>query len=252
MKRTFRCLVIVFLLSLILGSVSAFAAIVVVTPSNNQGWFPRGSNENATGGIVSVPDNHGGSGSYEFNLTTQQGSGSIFQIAKVAVINVDDIQELSWDFKSDANNGAYPVVKIEYWNSQRSGTLVYIYNGNVTPGAWQHVEVDFQNDLWWSTEFGSSDQRTLAQWQQELQGVPVNYLEAGIGTTSGNTSASTSYIDYIHIKADRRDIDTTWDFEPDSPTSNVPTLSEWGFIVMSFLLAASAIIWIRRTKINMV
>jgi len=100
------------------------------------------------------------------------------------------------------------------------------FNGNVTPGAWQHVQVNFQNDLWWSTEFGSSDRRTLAQWQQELQGVPVNYLEAGIGTTSGNTSASTSYIDYIHIKADRRDIDTTWDFEPDSPTSNVPTLSE--------------------------
>jgi hypothetical protein len=144
----------------------------------------------------------------------------MFQIARIPVITVDDIEELSWDFKSDANNGDYPVVKIEYYSLQHSGTLVYLRNFTVTPGVWHPITVDLNSDLWWSTEFGDSTKKTLADWQQDLKGVLVNYLVAGLGTTSGNWAASTSYIDYIHLKASRRSIDTTWNFEG---AGNIPT-----------------------------
>jgi hypothetical protein len=214
MIRTAKKLTYVILLGLIFVASPALAAVEVVTPSEPHGWFYKQGNENATGSIVNVADNHSGSGSFEFRLTDQTtGNGSMFQIAKIPVITVDDVEELDWDFRSDATNGQYPVVKLEYYslNPHRSGTLVYRYSGTVSNGTWQHVDVDLNTDLWWDTDSG--DTKTLAEWQQDLSGILVNYFVAGLGTTSGNTVASTSHIDYIHLKATRRNIDTTWDFE---------------------------------------
>jgi hypothetical protein len=218
MIRSARKLVYAILLGLVLVASPALAATEVVTPSEPHGWFDKQGNVNAGGNIVSVADSHGGNGSFEFILTTQS-NGSMFQIAKIPVITVDDVEELDWDFKSDANNGQYPVVKLEYYslNPNRSGTLVYRFPGSVTPGAWQHVVVGQASNFW---DTDSNTTKTLAEWQQDLKGVLVNYFVAGIGTTSGSQTASTSYIDYIHLKASRRNIDTTWDFEG---TGSIPT-----------------------------
>jgi hypothetical protein len=206
-----RKLVYAILLGLVLVASPALAAIEVVTPSEPHGWFYKQGSTNASGSIANVADSHGGNSSFEFKLTTQT-NGSMFQIAKIPVITVDDVEELDWDFKSDANNGQYPVVKLEYYslNPNRSGTLVYRFSGSVTPGAWQHVVVDQASNFW---DTDSNTTKTLAEWQQDLKGVLVNYFVAGLGTTSGSTTASTSYIDYIHLKASRRNIDITWDFE---------------------------------------
>ena len=105
----------VILLGLVLVASPALAAIEVVTPSEPHGWFYKQGNTHASGSISNVADSHGGNSSFEFKLTTQT-NGSMFQIAKIPVITVDDVDELDWDFKSDATNGQYPVVKLEYYS----------------------------------------------------------------------------------------------------------------------------------------
>ncbi len=228
---------------------------VVVTPDDTQGWALKRGNRNASGQIADVPDNHGGQGSFEFKLDgSTDGSGSIFQIARIPVLTVDSIAGLSWDYKSDPGNGAYPVIKIEYWSSERHGSLVYIPAPASNPGSWETVTVDFDSDLWWSTELGHDNQRTLAEWQQELGGILVNYLVAGLGSTSGNPAASTSYIDYIRLVEKFRGTDTTWDFEgkgelPPPVDPPIPTLSEWGVIILSLLLTGYAWFWRRRESV---
>ena len=256
------------ILSLLLVVTPVLAADVVVTPIDPQGWFAKQGNVNATGSIADVADSHGGTGSFEFNLQdVSDNSGSIFQIARIPAIRIDQVTEVGWEFRSDSTNSKYPVVKIEYYGSGsngniiHSGSLVYLFSGAVTPGAWQTVSVDLDNDLWWSTEFGSGVTHTLSEWQNLLGDIPVNYFFAGIGSTSGNPGAATCYIDYIHLKADRANgpiVDTTWDFEhsgdlpPEPPDGSIPTLSEWGFIIMALLLSGVAVLRIRESNSDLV
>jgi hypothetical protein len=85
MTRTAKKLACAILLGVILVASPALAAVEVVTPSEPHGWFYK----------------QGRSGSFEFRLTDQTtGNGSIFQIAKIPVITVDDVEELSWDFEA--------------------------------------------------------------------------------------------------------------------------------------------------------
>mgnify|MGYP001816063459 CR=1 FL=1 len=80
--------------------------------------------------------------------------------------------------------------------------------------------VDGTAGNWFSTEFGGGDQRTLAEWQLELEGGFGNFFSVGIGSSSGTFAATTASVDTVRLATTREDI--TWDFEGAAPLPPEP------------------------------
>ncbi|MEP4486838.1 MAG: hypothetical protein ABJ013_14505 [Halioglobus sp.] len=198
---------------------------VIVDPVDQQGWFGK---DGSTGtGELSTNSPRNGNGSLEF--ITDGSAGQIVTAARIpvavdpiSVTTVDDITAVSWEFNSSGSGiNEIPVVKIEYFSLFRSGTLVYDWSGSYTPGSWEAV--DGLAGGWFSTEFGSGDVRTLAEWQQDLQGVLVNFFQVGMGSTGGAFAATTAYVDTVRLATSSED--TTWNFEGDAPLPTEPALT---------------------------
>jgi len=170
---------------------------------------------------LSTAQPHGPGGTGSLLLQTDGSDGQIIQFARVPIplVTVDQFTAISWDFYQESGSDV-PRPKIEYWWVDQAGTLVYQGNITATPGTWQTVTVDFATDLWYSTEFGSGDKRTLAEWQIELAGVPSNFVVIGFGTTVGVAPATVAYADMVHIATTKSD--DTWDFEGDQ--TDIPQL----------------------------
>jgi hypothetical protein len=215
------------------------AAQVIVTPDDTQGWFARASN---TGTVELSAEQVRGAGTGSLKMSTDGSDGQVVKAARIPLITIDSITSISWDLYVDSSGSAatYPRPQLEYYSlsQNRSGTLVYDIS-NLSPGtdSWQSLSVDLNSDLFWSTEFGPGDTRTLAAWQTDLSGVLMNYFQLGMGSTSGPVPEVISYIDLVELNG------TTWDFEGEAPlapeptATSVPTLSQWALIAMVGLLA---------------
>jgi len=215
---------------LLLGSTAVMAGsptvLITVDPDNLNGWFAKAGNTGTGGLSTNEPFSQSGpgtgTGSLEF--ITDGSDGQIIQAARIPLVKVEDIVNISWYFKSNHATNV-PHAKVEYYSlSQgRSGTLVSVPSAGYTPGTW---EIEHGSNLmWWSTEegFGGGDLRTWAEWQTELAGIFSNYLVIGMGSTSGPVPATTAYADLVTITTVEQQLQ--YDFEgtallPAEPKTN--------------------------------
>jgi hypothetical protein len=223
-------------------TVNAAVALVTVTAEDPGGWFGMDQAGAATGAITTTePYGPGNTGSLEF--TTSGNPADIINAARIPLARFNEITSVAYDFYSTDKTVA-PSIKIQYWNPQRFGTLVYepVNNGGFVAGAWTFANASA--GMWWSTEFGQVDLRSFADWKTEIGDVPVTFLQTGVG--SGWSQAMTGHVDMVTlgINGDA----TTWDFEgaaplppqPEVPSSSIPTLSQWALILMALMIGGLA------------
>lgn len=189
---------------------------VTVDDINKEGWFGMDKAGAATGAITETnPHGTGNTGSLEF---TNSGSPEdIINAARIPLVAMNEIDAIGYDFWSD-NATVAPALKLQYWNPTRFGTLVYepINQGAYPINTW--VTVDGASGLWWSTEFGQGDKRTLAQWQADIGDIPVTFMQTGVG--SGWTQAMTGHVDMVRLQDAATN--TVWDFEYAAPLPPPP------------------------------
>lgn len=189
---------------------------VTVDDINKEGWFGMDQAGSATGAITETnPHGTGNTGSLEF--TTSGSAEDIINAARIPLVAMNEIDAIGYDFWSD-NTTVAPVLRLQYWNLTRFGTLSYepINQGAYPTNTW--VTVDGASGLWWSTEFGQGDKRTLAQWQADIGDTPVTFLQTGVG--SGWTQVMTGNVDMVHLQT--ATTNTVWDFEGVAPLPPPP------------------------------
>jgi hypothetical protein len=183
---------------------------------------------------------------------------------------------ISYEYHKAANPGqnafAAPSLKLTVFNqlcddpaslNDCFGTLVYepTWNQPSNPGAsvavptdvWTAVSVDQNNGLfWWTGGFGQPNTaggpplRTLAQWaalfSSDFGDAQIVLVSVGVGTFN---QGQIGYFDNVAISHSfGGGFAEVYDFEPPAP---VPTVSEWGLVVLMLLgLTAGTIIFARK------
>ncbi len=238
---------------LLIAAVTVNAAVVTVTAAAPDGWFGMDQAGSATGAITTTqPYGTGGTGSLEF--TTSGNPADIINAARIPLARFNEITSVAYDFYSTDATVA-PAIKIQYWNPQRFGTLVYEPTNNPPPhsiNTWEPT--DAYAGLWWTTESGflQSDLRSFAAWKAELGNVPVTFLQTGVG--SGWGTAMTGHVDMVTLGINGSE--TTWDFEgeavlpPQPPTpvksQSVPATPIWVLALLGMLLTGVVLVHRKR------
>jgi len=191
---------------------------VTVDADNREGWFAMDQAGAATGAITETnPHGTGNTGSLE--LTTSGATEDIINVARVPLVPFNEIDAIGYDFYSNHATFA-PALKIQYWDLTRFGTLQYepINQGPFAINTW--ITVDGASGMWWSTEFGQGDKRTLSQWKAEIGDTPVTFLQVGVGSGWGGLGAMTGHADMVHLQT--ATTNTVWDFEHAAPLPPLP------------------------------
>lgn len=209
------------LASLAVGVAAATAAsIVVVTPTNQQGWTTADTRPG--GSVTFVADATAPRGAGALRLTTDLTATAKAQYMHEAGGRLADVTELSYSTKQNAATfaeGAPSYQLAVFLNGGTSGftTFVYepYYNGVVTPGVWQTWDVD--SGLFWSSRTvtcsngviagtpGGPPTYTLAQIVSACPDAVVAAFGVNVGSNNPGYDVETDLVDFNG---------TTYDFEP--------------------------------------
>ena len=209
---------------LVLGVSAAIAAeIIVVTPTNTQGWSTA---DTRPGGQVSfVVDPTAPRGAGALQLTTDLTITAKAQFLHEANTPLADIAELSYYTKQNAPPGlvADPSYQlITYLNGGTAGFTTLVFEpyqnpaqGPIVPGAWQQWDVDA--GLFWSTRTVTCSNGTIlgtpggpaTYTLLQITAACPNARVAGFGVNIGSNNPG------YNVETDLFNFNgTTYDFEP--------------------------------------
>jgi hypothetical protein len=210
-------------ISLVVAAV-AFAATVVVTPTNQQGWSTADTRPG--GAVTFVVDGTAPAGVGALKLTTDATTTSKAQYMHDANVALGSVTELGYWTKQNSASFAggdpsYQLVVCLGGGTPTTcngfTTLVYepYWNGVVTPGAWQQWDVD-AGQFWSSRSYSSGTCNVLAggggpplYTLSTLQTACPNAVVIGFGVNIGSNNPS------YNVETDLVDFNgTSYDFEP--------------------------------------
>lgn len=215
------------------------ATTVVVTPTNTQGWY---SDDTRTGGAISyVVDGTAPAGNGALRLTTDSSTSAKAQYMHNTATPLADVTDLAYDTKQNSASftGGDPSYQVQVClggatTTSCTGftTLVYepYQNGIVTPGAWQHWDVD-AGQFWSSRSYtggsctvtaggGGAPFYTLAGLKAACPNAVAVKFGVNIGSNNPNYDVETDLVQFN---------DTTYDFEPYTVASSKDQCKDGGW-----------------------
>lgn len=158
MKNAFKYVLTGAILSVAIAAVSLAASVTVVTPSNTQGWS---TSDTRPGGAVNyVADATSPYPGGALQLTTDNTNAAKAQYLHEANMPLADVTDLSYDTKQVSGpsyaDPSYQLLVDLNGTGTAGGFTTFVYepyeNGTVTPGVWQHWDVD-AGQMWSSKTF---------------------------------------------------------------------------------------------------
>jgi hypothetical protein len=210
------------------GSSAIAAAVVVVTPSNTQGWSTADTRPGGAVNFVSDPTSPFPDGALQ--LTTDGTTAAKAQYLHSASTSLSSVTDLSYYTKNvggpDIAAPSYQLIVLLNGTSSGFTTLVYepYQNGTVATGTWQQWDVD-QGQFWSSRSFtegtcsvtagaGGAPFYTLAGLQATCPDAVVVGFGVNIGTFNPGYNVYTDGVTFN---------DTTYNFELDPVVPPGPT-----------------------------
>jgi hypothetical protein len=203
---------------------AAFAATVVVTPTNTQGWST--ADTNAGGNVSFVVDGTAPAGVGALKLTTDSTTAAKAQYMHGTAVPLGSVNDLSYYTKQNSASipQGDPSYQLAVCLDGVSGTtcngfttLVYepYWNGAVVPGTWQQWDVD-AGQLWSSRSYSNGGCTVVAgaggpplYTLAGLQAACPNALVVGFGVNVGSNNPSYDVeTDLVTFNG------TSYDFEP--------------------------------------
>lgn len=236
------------LLAVSIGSAPAYAAetVVVVTPSNPQGWSnPPGENSVTGSAAITSTAPRSGNGSVELTgdrsrFIMGNAPGANYNPAS-NLFTLDQVASLSFDYMIDpasSRTDYSPSVRFHLWDGAQRSELIFeqVYNGPFAPaGTW--VTTD-SSDVFWrfvtgsgtTLNAGSQVNMTLADWAASSYFSNDAYVSAiSVGQGSSATPGYKAYADNVRVSFTNGD-STLYNFE----TAAVPEPATWAMMIMGF------------------